>query len=240
MNKPKRTAILLLLCCISANLCEAGAKSRLITNLESGQKQVVVAYGTSLTANGPWVKQVADVLEKRYPGLSTVINSGGSGQWSQWGVKNLDQRVLQKKPDTVLIEFAINDSVARFKGSVEIARTNLETMIDHILKANPKCEIILMTMTPGNKYPEEHRSYRKNIEAHYEMYRSVAKQRGLLLIDHYPNWKALQSADKKLFQEYVPDTIHPTPEGCSKIVTPVMLDALGIGAAEQNNLSVNN
>jgi lysophospholipase L1-like esterase len=216
-------------------LCEAGAKSTLITNLESGQKQVVVTYGTSLTANGPWVRQVAAILEKRYPGLITVINSGGSGQWSQWGVKNLDQRVLQKKPNTVFIEFSINDSVARFKGSVEIARTNLETMIDRIIKSNPKCEIILMTMTPGNKYPKEHRSHRKDIEAHYEMYRSVAKQQGHLLIDHYPNWKALQSADKKLFQQYVPDTIHPKTEGCSKVVTPAILRALGIGGSKQKN-----
>ena len=235
MNNSRLTTILLLLFCISTALCEAGEKSKLITNLESGKKQVVVAYGTSLTANGPWVKQVAAVLEKRYPGLITVINSGGSAQWSQWGVKNLVQRVLQKKPNTVFIEFSINDSVARFKGSVEIARTNLETMIDRILKTNPKCEIILMTMTPGNKYPKDHRSYRKNIEAHYEMYRSVAKQRGHLLIDHYPNWKALQSADKNLFQKYVPDTIHPKTEGCSKVVTPVILDALGIGPAEQKN-----
>jgi len=144
MNKPKLTAILLLLGCISATLCEAGAKSRLVTNLESGLKQVVVVYGTSLTAKGPWVKQVADVLEERYPGLSTVINSGGSGQWSEWGVKHLDKRVLQKKPDTVFIEFSINDSVARFKGSVAIARANLETMIDLILKTNSKCEIILI------------------------------------------------------------------------------------------------
>jgi lysophospholipase L1-like esterase len=238
MNKSRLTTILLCLFCLSMALCEAGEKSQLITNLESGQEQVVVTYGTSLTANGPWVRQVAAVLEKRYPGLITVINSGGSGQWSQWGVKNLDQRVLQKKPNTVFIEFiefSINDSVARFKGSVEIARTNLETMIDRILKSNPTCEIILMTMTPGNKYPKEHRSHRKDIEPHYEMYRSVAKQQEHLLIDHYPNWKSLLSTDKNQFQKYVPDTIHPKTEGCSKVVTPVILDALGIGVSEQKH-----
>lgn len=226
MKKSRPATILLLLFCISTALCEAGRKSQLITNLESGQKQVVVAYGTSLTANGAWVKQVADELEKSYPGLATIINSGGSGKWSQWGVENLDKQVLQKQPNTVIIEFSINDSVERFKGSVEIAQTNLETMTDRILKANPRCEIILMTMTPGNKYPNGHKSYRKNIESHYEMYRAVAKQRGFLLIEHYSNWKALQSKYKKLFLEYVPDTIHPTATGCSKIVSPVILDAL--------------
>jgi hypothetical protein len=66
------------------------------------------------------------------------------------------------------------------------------------------------------------------------MYRSVANERGLLLIDHYRNWKELQRKDKELFLEYVPDTIHPTSIGCAKIVTPVILDALGVSQAESD------
>ncbi len=192
-------------------------KSGLVNNLESGKKQVIVAYGTSLTANGAWVDQLRKVLEDEFPGLSVVINSGGSGKWSQWGVNNLDERVIMKKPDTLFMEFSINDSVARFNASVDIARANLESMIDSVLKANPSCEIILMTMTPGDLYPKGHRSRRENIEAHYQMYRSVAKERGLSLIDHYLNWKALQSSNPTLFKQYVPDTIHPTATGCSKV-----------------------
>jgi acyl-CoA thioesterase I len=230
---PMRAILLFFIATAAASY--GAEKSRLVTNLESGKKQQVVAYGTSLTENGAWVKQVSDALNNSFPGLVTVVNSGGSGKWSKWGVENLDQRVIQKKPDTVFIEFSINDSVARFKGSTEIAKINLEIMIDRILKGNSKCEIILMTMTPGNKYPKEHRSFRKDIEAHYKMYRSVAKQRGFLLIDHYPNWITLQSEDTKLFQRYVPDTIHPTATGCSEVVTPVILDALGAKSTEQKN-----
>lgn len=215
-------------CLITVGFCAAGEPSALVTNLEAGKEQVVVAYGTSLTAGGAWVKQIEEILDEKYPGLATVINSGGSGQWSEWGVRNLDQRVLQKKPDTVFIEFSINDSVERFKGSVEIAKANLEAMIAGILKSNPECEIILMTMTPGDKYPQGHRSYRKDINAHYDMYRSVAEEKGLLIIDHFANWKKLQRMDENLFLEYVPDTIHPTAKGCAKVATPVILDALGI------------
>ena len=211
---------------LSAVFCHAREPSTLVTNLEAGKKQVIVAYGTSLTAGGAWVGQLKGVLDKRFPGQATVINSGGSGQWSEWGVKHLDQKVIQKKPDTVFIEFSINDSVERFKGSVEIAKTNLETMIERISKSNPECEIILMTMTPGNKYPQGHRSYRKDIDAHYEMYRTFTKEKRLLLIDHDPNWKKLQRENETLFLEYVPDTIHPTAKGCSKVVTPVILTAL--------------
>ncbi|MDA3799504.1 MAG: GDSL-type esterase/lipase family protein [Kiritimatiellae bacterium] len=216
--------------CISATaLCYADNKSQLVSNLEAGKKQTVVAYGTSLTAAGAWVNQLQDSLNQKFPGLATVVNSGGSGQWSKWGVTNLKPLVIDKKPDTVFIEFCINDSVARFKGSVEIAQTNLETIVNGILKSNPKCEIILMTMTPGDKYTKEHRSYRKDIEDYYEMYRKVAKKRGFLLIDHYPNWKKIQKKDPKTFNKYVPDSIHPTAEGCKVIVTPVILKSIGLG-----------
>jgi acyl-CoA thioesterase I len=217
--------------CALAIPCHAGEKSQLVTELEAGKKQVVVAYGTSLTAAGAWVAQLSDVLNQKFPGQATVINSGGSGQWSEWGVANLQKRVIKKHPDTVFIEFSINDCVERFKGSIEIAKTNLETMIDAIRKANPSCEIILMTMTPGNAHPAGHFSYRKDIEGHYAMYRAVAKERKLRLIDHYPTWKELQKKDNALFQKYVPDTIHPTAEACTKIITPAILTAIGIDIA---------
>jgi acyl-CoA thioesterase-1 len=203
-------------------------KSKVITHLEAGKKQTIVTYGTSLTAAGAWVKQMTAVLEQKFPQQATVINSGGSGKWSDWGVANLQQRVIDKKPDTVFIEFSINDSVERFEGSVPIAQKNLEKMIAAILKGNPQCEIILMTMTPGNAHPAGHKAHRKDIEKHYEMYRNVAKERKFLLIDHYPNWKSLQTKEPAMFKKYVPDSVHATPEGCAKIITPAILTALGL------------
>lgn len=62
-----KTLWTLLLVCISVLPCHAEEKSRLVANLEAGKKQVVVAYGTSLTADGGWVAQVTGVLEKRFP-----------------------------------------------------------------------------------------------------------------------------------------------------------------------------
>jgi hypothetical protein len=49
--------------------------------------------------------------------------------WSKWGVDNLETRVIQKKPDTVFIEFAINDAYLEYKTTIEMARSNLVNMI---------------------------------------------------------------------------------------------------------------
>lgn len=203
-------------------------KNSFITQLNNSKKQTIVAYGTSLTEGGSWVKDLAGALEKKFPGLATVINSGGSGQWSRWGVENLEKKVISYKPDVVFLEFAVNDSVARFNGSVAEARENLNTIIKRILTYNSQCEIILMTMTPADKHPVGHFSYRLHIVDYYEMYRQEAKKHQLMLIDHYPNWLALQSSDKNLFDRLVPDSIHPTAEGNSQIVTPLIFKMLSL------------
>ena len=93
-----------------ANNVLAGDRSNLVSNLQAGKQQTLVVYGTSLTAGGAWVGQVQKALNERYPGQATLINSGKGAMWSKWGADNLDTHVIQKKPDTVLIEFAINDA----------------------------------------------------------------------------------------------------------------------------------
>lgn len=212
-------SLLLLVC----SVLSAAEPSQLVRNLEAGKKQHLVTYGTSLTEGGAWVGQLKLLLEKKFPGLITVTNSGKSAMWSKWGVDNLDERILKKNPDTVLIEFAINDAFLQYKTSVEAARANLENMIGRILKQNPACEIILMTMDPPVR---EHLQRRPKIEEYYQMYRDVAAQRKLRLVDHYVNWKAILDKDPAKYNELVPDGIHPAPKGCQEVIIPALEAAL--------------
>ncbi|MBL4886676.1 MAG: SGNH/GDSL hydrolase family protein [Planctomycetaceae bacterium] len=225
MNSLKFGAMLLALCFLSASISQAAEKSRLVENLHSGKQQTVVTYGTSLTAGGAWVRQLGQELERAYPGKANVINSGSGGMWSTWGVDNLDKRVIQKKPDTVLIEFAINDAFLNYKTSVDLAQSNLENMIDRILKSNPDCEIVLMVMNPPIGV---HLTRRPKIKEYYQMYREVAQARKLLLIDHYPKWETILKDNPDLFNKYVPDGIHPNPQGCKAVITPQIVKSLGI------------
>ena len=197
----------------------------LVQRLETGEKQTVVVYGTSLTKVGAWPDQLRAVLEQNYPGQVTLINSAQGGSNSEWGRKSFDEKVIQKKPDTMFIEFAINDAVAGRKISIEKSRENLEDMIDRLLKSNPDCEIILMTMNPSVAH---HGARRPNLAAYYQMYRDVAKQRGFQLIDHYPAWQKLLNEDTGLFISYVMDGIHPVREGSLQVILPTMIRDLGL------------
>ena len=200
-------------------------ESRLVRNLKAGKAQTVVTYGTSLTAGGAWVKQLDEALKARWPGQVRVINSGAGAMWSTWGVENLDARVIAKKPDTLFIEFAINDAYLDYKTPVPRARANLENMIRRVLSARAETEIVLMTMNPpvGN-----HLKARPEIKKYYEMYRQVALDRGLKLIDHAPHWERVLEHNRHVFQRFVPDGIHPGAEGCAEVTTTTLLTCLGV------------
>lgn len=231
INRPPRmwsTAGVSALLLFSSLRSEGGEKSRLVSNLEAGRKQTVVAYGTSLTAGGAWVEQLSAELGRRFPGQVTVINSGQGGQYSGWGVSNLQSRVLDKQPDAVFIEFSINDAYLPYSTTVAQARSNLETMADRILASKASCEIILMAMNPPIR---EHLAQRPKIEVYNQMYREVAAQRHFLLIDHYPNWQKILKTEPQRFNRYVPDGIHPNAEGCQAVITPSILHALGMEPA---------
>jgi acyl-CoA thioesterase-1 len=198
-------------------------KSKTVRNLGAGKPQHIVTYGTSLTADGAWVDQLRTFLNRRYPGLATVTNSGRCGIWSKWGVDNLEKQVIKKEPHAVFVEFAINDADLHFKCSAELARANLENMVDRVLAANPDCEIILMTTNPTTAG-----SPRPRLSEYYQVYRDVARERQLLLIDLEPNWRKVLETDEQAFERFVPDGVHPSESGCRKVITPAILAALDL------------
>ena len=205
------------------------AQSLLIKNLAAGKHQVLVTYGTSLTAGDggrAWVNAVNDSLNKKYNNNLTTVNAAKSAMWSGWGIQNLEDSVINKKPDAVLIEFSMNDAFLNYKTSPQLAKLNLNYMIDRIKLYNPQCEVILQVMNiPINT----HADARPNILAYYQVYRQVAAEKKLLLIDHYPHWKKILDQGKDEYLKYVPDGIHPGIESAKNIIAPYVLQRLQEG-----------
>jgi len=206
-----------------------------IKALAAGKPQHIVCYGCSLTEGGAWVWQMRDALNESYPGLVKLTNSGKGAMWSRWGVANLRERVLNKNPDVVFIEFSINDAFLEYKTSVAEARENLTYMIDRIRRRNSRAEVILMVMNPPIR---EHLERRPHFTDYTEMYRDVARERRLLLIDHHPNWDAVLRKGVENYLELVSDGIHPNETGYAKIVTPYILASIGFSAKTRVNTSL--
>lgn len=201
-------------------------QTKLIKNLQAGKKQVLVVYGTSLSAYKggiAWVNTLSTQLNSQYHNKLKVYNSAKSAMWSTWGVQHLEDSVIKKDPDAVLMEFSMNDAFLPYKTSPELARINLNYMIDRIKLANPNCEVILQIMNiPINKNAD----MRPNLEAYFRIYREVASKRGLLLIDHSYYWKNILAKGKDVYLKHVPDGIHPDEESGRELIAPYIIRKL--------------
>lgn len=221
--------------------------TRLAAALEAGRPQTLVIYGTSIESNRNgqiWTGQVAEAMNLTYEGQLTIYNAGKSGQNSRWALENIQDSVLVRNPDAVVLEFSTNDAVDRFGITVDECRRNTEQLIERILDHNPDCEIVLLTACgfPLGKGAES----RKTLDSYTDVYRSIADERDLLLVDVASFLKRIGTefgADSVRY--YVRDGIHSSDRGARELFFPMLFRALSGGrplpsAAGFRNLSTGN
>lgn len=206
--------------------------------LEQGEKVKIVTLGTSLTGGTwRWVDVMTEWLEEAYPGQVYLENLGVGASasmtvpfmegneyiWKKCGLDRIPEAIAAK-PDVVFIEFAVNDAYVAYEISVMQSRKNLESMIRSLQEANPGIEIILQTMNLIIDMPElgiAPSSDRPDLLEYHEMYRQVAEEYGIQIIDHYPNWKEFYEREgKEEFLKLVTDGIHPNLEGYRNVLLP--------------------
>lgn len=183
-------------------------------NLHSGKKQTVVVYGTSLSASSEWPKALDAYLREQFPGQVTFVNAASNGKQSNWGVEQLEARVLSQKPDLVFLEFSMNDAATKHHISPEQAQANLDKIITDLRTQNPQVDIVLQTMNAvfdGND-GKQAATARPDLETYYEGYRRYAHAHSLPLIDHFQTWSKLQREDRAKYTQWMPDGTHPIPE----------------------------
>ena len=213
---------------------------KVFKNLQAGKKQTVVVYGTSLTIKGEWTKALNAYFDQQFPGLVTFHNSAKSGMHSDWGVANLQERVLAQNPDLVFIEFSMNDAATKNNVSLEKSQANLDSMIKALRQQNPDTDIVLQTMDVAWDSPrmldKKYGSDRPNLEAYYEVYRRYAKDHQLPLVDNYLNWLKIQKEEPDRYQKMVSDGIHPSSTSSVAVTWPaveaLLEKARGIAATD--------
>ena len=196
--------------------------ARFIQKLRAGQQQTIVSLGTSLTGGTwRWVNVMKEWLDADFPGQVTLHNLGVGASASSHppGQGGLDmvKRCAELKPDVVFIEFAVNDAFLPYKISLEDSKHNLNSMVDTVRTANPDAEIVVQTTSP---VLDVHAADRPRLTEYFDGYREVARRRGLILIDNYPNWLRLLESGRDQFLKRVPDGIHPQEPGYREVVLP--------------------
>lgn len=173
----------------------------------------LVFMGTSLTSGDPWPDLVVERLQAcvRHPLRAQRIAEGGVT--SAWGLSRIDAAIAAA-PDLVILEFAINDADLRRGLSLEESRDNHRVLLARLKAGLPDARIILMTTNPATGL---RRLLRPRLAAYYGLYRDLAAEMDVGLIDLYPRWLALPRAAQGLT-----DGVHPASDSAASVIVPVV------------------
>jgi acyl-CoA thioesterase-1 len=158
-----------------------------------------------------------------------VINTGISGDTVGGLLAELDWRILQFKPQVASVMMGMNDCVHGPAGRDEF-RQNLDRLLD-TLQNHPTLPLL---HTPNLIYPSDLR--RQDLAAYVQIIRDVAKERKLLLVDHYSHWQdKVNSAvaingkpDPSSLLYWLNDgAVHPNEYGHRELAN-LLFDRLGI------------
>ena len=134
------------------------AKSSLYHTLSRLKNKVgikIVFYGNSIETgsnssgfqNDPpympsWPQLIIYNLRQAYGDQINFSNRSEGGKLAQWGMDNVNERVMAENPDLVIIGFGMNDGSAKI--SPDNYMKNITGIMDPILAQNPDAEFILI------------------------------------------------------------------------------------------------
>lgn len=208
------------------------------------QYKTIVFYGTSLTATGKWAANLIEDLRDEYP-IIIYFNAAKGGMNSIWGKNNLKELVIDRAPDILTMEFAINDCLNipnpyynSTSVSPELSKQNAEDMIDSVKKYNSKIKIFILGMNMPldslvlDRNPALERPAWKD---YYKIWEDVAREKGVGYIDVTSRWERL---DNETLWSYIPDGLHPNEQGGINVIIPSVLPVIENALRDKDFLPV--
>jgi len=151
-----------------------------------------------------WVSQLEKKLtDTKYP--HQVVNASISGETTQGGLQRLPQLLTKYQPRIVILELGGNDGLRGL--SIDLIKTNLQTMISKTMQSNAKALLVGMRLPPnyGQIYTDHF----------HQIYVDLAQSNKIPVV---PFLLAGIATQKNLMQE---DGIHPREEAQSLMLENV-------------------
>ena len=177
----------------------------------------VVMLGASLFARGNWIEE----LERRWRlcnGRAVVTRLAKPGANSAWGLAALSEHLAQNEPDLVVVAFAGNDASLWRGYPLLVSRYYHARIVE--LSRRHGAQVVLATMNPAW---ESEALERPGQLSYRDMYRRLAAEFSLPLIDTTPSWLELDTATRT---DWVPDNLHPGDQAMLHLTVPQFEKAL--------------
>lgn len=196
--------------------------------LAAGGPFTLVAYGDSITQGGDasspelifWQRWAADLREKYPAARINAINAATGGDNTTRGLQRLQARVLEARPDLVLVAFGMNDHNRRGVPVPDFER-QLGDIVARIRSGTTADVVVLSTFPPNPRWI--HSSQRMGEYAAATA--RVAAAHGCAYADIFGNWQAL-AAGKRPEDLLANNINHPNDFG--HWIYYAVLSALGL------------
>ena len=193
---------------VTRSLYSMGDPTRLKAKIAKGRagETVTMAFiGGSITEgvgggnDGCYARLTADMFAEKFGCDVNYVNAGLSGTPSNLGVLRLSRDVLEKSPDIIFVEFAVNDSQDK------IAKESYESLVKAALNAPGEPAVILLFNVTEEGYTAQ--AHMKQIGEFYE----------LPMISAADALTAEFEEGRMTWQDYSDDHSHPNRNGHSLI-----------------------
>ncbi len=199
----------------------AAAPATMKRLLQGTEPVRIVCFGDSVTGlyyhtGGlrAWTDFLGMALQRACPGsIPDMINAGISGHTTAQGLDRIEQDVLSRRPDLVVVMFGLNDMV---RVSEDAYRTNLEEIVRRVRKQG--AEVILCT--PNAVISTDDRPVPR-LERFCSIVRAVARDGDVPLCDIYQAESERQQTDFDAWRRTMSDEIHPNADGHKRIAEQV-------------------
>lgn len=179
--------------------------------------------GGSITAQPGWRVKSLEWFRAKFPRTTFMeINATIGGTGSSLGVHRIRRDLLEKKPDLVFVEFAVNDN---HENPDQIVRA-MEGMVRQTWKENPATDIVFIYTTCSEMLPVARQG---RLPRSAETMEKVAEQYGIPSIDFGAEVGRLEAAGKLVYTGkqpkteeekkalgdrilFSPDGVHPYPD----------------------------
>lgn len=208
----------LLLCMNVTAFADTNVLSRTAARLIKDRHLTIGYLGGSLTAGSgasdpektSWRALTIQWFRDKFPEAKIdAVNAAIGGTGSDLGVYRVGMDLLEKKPDLVFVEFAVNDD-GRAQGDRESVLPNMEGIVRQIWRANPKADIVFV-FTTMQRWEPYHREAQPPPSV--EVHRRVAAHYGIPTVDIGSGiWEAV-AGGKHTWEEIMPDKVHPKDLG---------------------------
>jgi lysophospholipase L1-like esterase len=171
--------------------------AKTVEKLQSGKPVKLIAFGDSITAGGEasspelqYPALFAKHLRTLFPQAKIVLENGATGGDNTVnGLARLDEKVLTRQPDLVLVAFGMNDHNRPGVGGVEppAFKENLKQIVGRIQKETGADVILLSTFPPN---PEWHYGSHR-MEQFAQATREAADDLRVPYADVFGTWKTV-------------------------------------------------